>query len=420
MENLHRQFLDKSKDELTKLTENLQKSSAISADLRRECFRTLHTIKGTAQTFGFENAGFLAHELENLLSGEKNEKTFSDAEIFIEGLNFLRKTLEESDFEIPQSFLDKLYSVIPESSQKEDFSAELIREIPDQFIKTLSKQEKNALVSALKTGKNLFCLEVVFEIVNFAEKLKDFRAELSEKNEIIATFPGEKSGLQNEIGFRFILVGTADIGEIEKAIEPFSAEIIYKKLPKSIPESLPGILDELTAHGKAVAERSGKKVEFEIESDETKISVENLKLVFDILLHLVRNAVDHAIETAKEREKAGKNAGGKIRISVKNVDRSNLLLRFSDDGKGIDLAKLKAKALENNIITDAEKLSEKATLELIFQSELSTADHLTETSGRGVGLDAVKSLVEKRGGKISVESESGKGTEFEIFLPVAA
>lgn len=419
MENLHRQFLDKSKDELTKLTENLQKSSAISADLRRECFRTLHTIKGTAQTFGFENAGFLAHELENLLSVEKNEKTFSDAEIFIEGLNFLRKTLEESDFEIPQSFLDKLYSVIPESSQKEDFSAELIREIPDQFIKTLSKQEKNALVSALKTGKNLFCLEVVFEIVNFAEKLKDFRAELSEKNEIIATFPGEKSGLQNEIGFRFILCGTSETSEIEKAIEPFSARIIYKKLPKSMPENLAEVLDTIIAHGKDIAEKSGKKIEFEVLTDEVQISGENLKLVFDILLHLVRNAVDHAVEMPEKRRKLKKDETGKIRIAAEKRAENDLLLTIADDGSGIDLEKLKAKALRQGFIKSPEILSEKATLELIFSPELSTADCLTEFSGRGIGLDAVKHSVEKAGGRIGVKSASGKGTRFEIFLPPA-
>ncbi len=415
MENLHRQFLDKSAADLTKLTENLQKSRTISAELRRKCFRTLHTIKGTAQTFGFENAGFLAHELENLLASGKNDENFSDARVFIEGLVFLQKLLKNTDFELPQNFLNKIYRLIPKSSQKKDFSLNLIGRIPFEFTKTLSRQEKNALVSALEDGKNLFCVEVKFALKNFAEEFKNFRAELSRNGEITAAFPGANS--PDKIGFRFILNGNAETSDVEKTIEPFSAKIIYKKLSGNIPDSLPKILDEIIAHGKDVAERSGKKVEFEIAADELKISAENLKLIFDILLHLVRNAVDHAIETPKNREKAGKNANGKIRISAENVDRNDLLLQFSDDGKGIDRGKLKAKALEKNFITNAENLSEKATLELIFQSELSTADHLTEISGRGVGLDVVKSLIVEKGGKISVGSEKGKGTSFKVFLP---
>ena len=417
MENLKRQFLDESKENLTELSESLQKAQTISDEFRRECLRTLHTIKGTSQTFGFIKAGFLAHVLESLFSESKNNKNVADVKTFIEGFGFLKNSLKQTDFEIPESFLDKIYSIIPKYSQKTDFSSELISQIPAELTKSLSNSEKNTLNEALKTGKNLFCVEAVFDLKNFAEKLKSFRQVLSEKGEVIATFPSPKTDLQNKIGFRFLFAASVKTEEIEEIAKSVSAEIIYRKLSKSFPEDLQEILSEITAHAKNIAEKSEKKIEFEISADKLKIPVEKLKTIFDITLHLVRNAVDHAIEIVEKRIESGKNESGKIEVFIKKIDENDLLLTIADDGNGIDLEKLKAKALEQNIISDDENLSEKATLELIFQSELSTASEITETSGRGVGLGAVKNAVEKSGGKISVESERGKGTRFEIFLP---
>ena len=417
MENLKRQFLDESIEKLTKLIGNLQTGQTISDDLRGECLRTLHTIKGTSQTFGFIKSGFFAHLLESLFSQLKNDKNITGKKTFIEGCGFLKNSLERTDFEIPQSFLNKIYLIVPKNSQKTDFSSNLISQIPAEFTKCLSNQEKNTLSFELQNGKNLFCLEVIFDLADFTEKLKSFRAGLSEKGEMIAVFPSAKAGLKNEIGFRFLFASSEKTTEIEKIVKPFSAEIIYRKLSENSPDDLPEILGEITAHATDIAEKSGKKIEFEISFDKAKIPAEKLKIIFDILLHLIRNAVDHAVETAEKRIESGKNPSGKIEIFIKKVEENNLLLTIADDGNGIDSEKLKAKAIEQNIISDGENLSEKATLELIFQSELSTAAEITEISGRGVGLDAARNAVENVGGKISVESKMGKGTKFEIFLP---
>ena len=164
-------------------------------------------------------------------------------------------------------------------------------------------------------------------------------------------------------------------------------------------------MSKVVAHGEDLANKFGKEIEFEISTDELSLSPEKLKLVFDVLLHLTRNAVDHAIEKK-----------GRIEISVK-ADENGLHLQIADDGNGVDLEKVKAKAIEKNLISADEILSEQATLDLIFQSEFSTASELTEISGRGVGLDVVKNTVEKADGTIIVKSQDSKGTTFEIFLP---
>ena len=128
-------------------------------------------------------------------------------------------------------------------------------------------------------------------------------------------------------------------------------------------------------------------------------------MIFDVLVHLIRNAVDHAVESA-----------GKIKINL-GTEENNLRLSVSDDGRGIDSEKIKAKAVEKYLVSAAENLTEQETLDLIFLPEFPTASKLTEISGRGIGLDAVKTAVEARGGKINVKSQSGKGTTFEIYLP---
>ncbi len=168
---------------------------------------------------------------------------------------------------------------------------------------------------------------------------------------------------------------------------------------------LPGILSKIVAHGENLAGKLDKEIDFEVCADEINLSAEKLKLVFDILLHLIRNAVDHAIEKK-----------GEIQLGVK-ADENGQRLIVADNGSGIDLEKVKAKAIEKNLISADTVLTEQATLILIFQSEFSTSQGITEISGRGIGLDVVKDAVEKADGKISVKSQSGKGTTFEIFLP---
>ena len=167
-----------------------------------------------------------------------------------------------------------------------------------------------------------------------------------------------------------------------------------------------GIVSKVAAHGKSLAKKLGKDVKFRIFAEQKDQPAEKLKLIFGILLHLIRNAVDHAVE----------NSGGEIEIKTQTKE-NGLQITVADNGRGINLEKIKAKAIDKQIVSADEDLTERATLDLIFQSELSTAPHITEISGRGIGLDAVKNAVEKAGGIISVESRNGSGTSFEIFLP---
>jgi chemotaxis protein histidine kinase CheA len=412
MEDFRRQFLTEAAENLRALIEDWQKAEAIYNSVRRGSFRTLHTIKGTAQTFGYNSSSRLAHELENLLLITKNEKTAeseNSKSLFLEGIGLLIKSLERKDYDIPASFTDRVQDLIPAASAQEekDVSKNLLPDIPIEFLSQLSTQEKKAIRAARADKKNIFCFEVGFETAKFADELINFREILCEAGEIIATLPGAKFNHDGKIGFQILFASLADTSEIEAIAEAGTAEVIFNSSPVIFSNDGAGVLAQIVEHGKETAEKIGKRIRFKTSAVGIKLSPRRLKLIFDVLLHLVRNAVDHAVETS-----------GQIEIHLK-TDENRLRLIVSDDGRGIDSERIKAKAVEQNLISGEKILTAQEALDLIFLPELSTksAAATDEISGRGIGLDAVKFEIEKVGGKISVVSQSGKGATFEIVLP---
>jgi two-component system chemotaxis sensor kinase CheA len=412
MEDFRRQFLIEAAANLRALAEDWRRSNsnfeAISDTLRRDAFRTLHTVKGTAQTFGFNSSSRLAHELETLLSVVKNERTAAGGQpkiLFLEGVALLIESLERKTFEIPASFRERIKSFIPQTSVPEKIAENFPPDIPDKFFSQLSVQEKNAVRAAGENEKNIFCFEVNFETANFADELINFRESLYAVGEIIATLPSAKSSDDGVIGFQILFASSAASPKIQAIAEASAARIIFSSSQNAFSSDTTGVLAQIVKHGEETASILGKRIKFEISTDETKLSPPNLKLVFAALLHLVRNAVDHAIETS-----------GQIEIQL-TTQANKLRLIVSDDGRGIDANEIKAQAVRKNLISASRILTEQETLDLIFLPEFSTKSAATEISGRGIGLDTVKVAIEKAGGAISVKSRNGKGTIFEIVLP---
>ena len=167
-----------------------------------------------------------------------------------------------------------------------------------------------------------------------------------------------------------------------------------------------------------VAQYDKKEVEFIIEGGETELDRSVMDGLNDPLLHLIRNAVNHGIESPETREKAGKPRKGFVKLSARR-DRDNVIIELIDDGGGINVERVKAKAVERGLITKEAALtfSTEQAIDLLFQPGFSTADTITDISGRGVGLDVVKRSIESLKGKIRVETTPGKGSRFELLLP---
>jgi two-component system, chemotaxis family, sensor kinase CheA len=168
-----------------------------------------------------------------------------------------------------------------------------------------------------------------------------------------------------------------------------------------------------------VSRQCGHEVELAVSGQDTDLDKGILDAIAEPLTHLVRNAISHGIETPEERRKAGKPAQGTIRLNAYHHG-NQVVVEISDDGRGIDVQRIRAKAIELGLTSreEASRLTEAETLDFIFKPGFSTAEHVTEVSGRGVGMDVVQSVLHRLKASISLETQPGRGTTFRLKLPL--
>jgi two-component system chemotaxis sensor kinase CheA len=172
---------------------------------------------------------------------------------------------------------------------------------------------------------------------------------------------------------------------------------------------------------RAVAQASGKEVELVLEGEDVTIDRSLVELLADPLLHLTRNAVDHGIEPPEDRAAAGKSRRAVLRVAAARRT-GQVRVRVSDDGRGIDPARVLARAVARGLVSEAQaaRMTEEEVHGLLFRPGFSTAETVTETSGRGVGLDVVQDAVRRAGGTVEIASQPGQGTSFTLRLPLTA
>jgi Chemotaxis protein histidine kinase and related kinases len=168
-----------------------------------------------------------------------------------------------------------------------------------------------------------------------------------------------------------------------------------------------------------LARQLGKDVELELVGEETEVDKTMIEDLADPLVHLIRNAVDHGVETAEQRQAAGKPVKSVVRLEARQ-EGDHIVLIIADDGRGMSPEKIRAKAIEKNIIgeEEANTLDDRQSLNLIFLPGFSTMAQASAVSGRGVGMDVVKTNIQKLNGSIEIRSELGKGSVFSISLPL--
>lgn len=178
------------------------------------------------------------------------------------------------------------------------------------------------------------------------------------------------------------------------------------------------VFDRFPRMVRDLAQSSGKNIRLEIFGETTELDRSIVNQIGDPLVHLIRNSIDHGIEPTAERIADGKPEAGTIRLGARH-EGSHILIEISDDGQGLNLERIRAKAVERNLLpADGEEISVNEAVELLFHPGFSTAQEVTDLSGRGVGLDAVKATVESLSGTIDIESEPGKSMRVIIKLPL--
>ena len=281
--------------------------------------------------------------------------------------------------------------------------------IPADVWNSLRQDQKSTLMQSIAEGAKLFLVQASFNVADFDREFQDLEQTLTKTGEVISRLPNATPGKVNfqllyaqrgeaalpntsQVSIKEIHATltapaktTNDLEAVERALAKLSAAIV--NVPAASEE---GLLQQALRAGRAAALVTGKEVEFEIRGEDVLLD----NTFADPLIHLVRNAVDHGIEPGEERVKLGKAERGKIVIEAATRDRETRIT-VTDDGRGIN----------------------PALLDKIFSPGYSTATEFSEISGRGVGLDAVKTALEEAGGSVSVTSHVGRGSTFEIKLP---
>jgi len=234
-------------------------------------------------------------------------------------------------------------------------------------------------------------MNLVGELVINKGRLEQIAERLGDRelNETLSTLSRLLTELQDEI--------------MEMRLTPVGE--VFNKFPRMVRE---------------LARKMGKEVEFVVEGAEIEVDRTILDKLGDVLVHLLRNAIDHGIEPPEERERLGKPRVGRVELIARR-EKSHIEIIVRDDGRGIDPEKVKRKAVEKGLITpeQAAEMSDEDAINLIFLPGFSTKDEVTDVSGRGVGMDVVKDVVKSLNGSISIQTEVGKGTTFIIKLPVS-
>lgn len=243
------------------------------------------------------------------------------------------------------------------------------------------------------------------ELMNLVGELVIDRTRLSQIGATLAaTHPRDESidALAETVGHISRITGDLQDQIMKARMLPI--ETVFNRFPRVVRD---------------LAQKVGKLVNFELAGGETELDRSVIEVIGDPLLHILRNSLDHGLETPEERKAAGKPETGVVRISARHQE-NYIVIEITDDGRGINTERVKVKAVENGLLTKdaASRLTEKESLQLIFASGLSTAQQISDISGRGVGMDIVRSNIQKLGGIIDLESTVGVGSKFSLRLPL--
>ncbi|MBC9250495.1 hybrid sensor histidine kinase/response regulator [Pseudomonas alcaligenes] len=199
------------------------------------------------------------------------------------------------------------------------------------------------------------------------------------------------------------------------------SETLFNELQAVLLLSGSSLMEGLPAMVQDIASQAGKRAELQIRGESLQVDKRILDELRTVLTHLLRNAIDHGLETPEQRSQLGKDAVGRLQIELIQESADRFELRVSDDGSGIDVARLKERAQASGLLSpsQAQGMTDSEALALIFASGLSTSAIITDLSGRGLGMAIVQEVVERLGGRIDLESQLGSGTCFHLHLPLS-
>ncbi|MDD5475791.1 MAG: chemotaxis protein CheA, partial [Syntrophales bacterium] len=424
------------------LEQNLQDLECINA-----VFRPFHSIKGVASFLDLRDIRDISHELETLLdrvrSGELsvNSKLI---DIILEGADILKEMIgsltevldgtrrkplvpdlsrlreaistfdEDDDVHVPdqQGPVKKLGAILVEDGViSEEALEEALKQrasekekIGETLIASGKAKPKHVLDALRKQSRQTAETNTIRVDV---KKLDDFVDMIGE---LVITHAMIKQNITNQkAADRKLMADLAQLSSITSELQRTSTSLRMVPIRQTFQRMARLVRD--------LAKSVGKDVAVVMEGEDTEIDRNMVEEIYNPLVHMVRNSVDHGLETTEERVAAGKDKRGTVRLSAYHKG-GDVVIEISDDGRGLSTDKILRKARERGIVRESDELSEQDIYRLLFMAGFSTAEKITDVSGRGVGMDVVKQAVEKLRGKIEIRSVEGEGTTFAAFFPL--
>ena len=399
--------------------------------------RHLHTLKGSAASLGMQDLSDIAHKLEDALAPLKahpQKMPRPVVDILLHGLDlFLLRAQAHADgrgdaLPDPSAALAQLVADAPPPEAAAAMGVPAAPAAAEEVTSPGTAAAEPAPVAMPETlpesadsGWRVSSRQVT-TLMREVERLREVRLRFEERGrelDRVVTLLAKQGLLAETAEARSALSGTSrslrtdgeETGDIVEALEEGLKAITTRPVRT--------ILDPLQRMVRDLARQLGKEARLSVVGSELSLDRRLLEKLQGALVHLLRNAVDHGLELPAQRERAGKHHEGALTMRVEQ--QGNLLfLECADDGAGIDVARVKKVAEARGVITSEEtaRLNENQVRDLIFRAGFSTRTDVTDTSGRGVGLDAVRASVESLQGRIEVASTPGQGTRFMLTLPV--
>jgi two-component system chemotaxis sensor kinase CheA len=411
MEELIEAFMEEAEDLFASAESTLlegETAGTISDEDMNSLFRDVHTLKGSGAGVGLIFFPKYVHEVEAFMDKLRKKELIFEINMIdplLSAIDIMKTLLEEekggdindSSFEnitvdTMNIFLEYLGKPLIIPTKKDQIIDEAKAEEP-------KKKKDTSIQSSIRVNPSKIddLMNGMGNLVIINSMLTDLvLSQQSSAEEVDPSVYVEKlEMLEREI---------RNLQEGIMQIRMVPMETIYNKFPKLIRD---------------ISKKLGKQINFNHHGDSVEIDKATIEGLTDPLMHIIRNSLDHGIELPQKRKSSGKAEAGTVTIKAE-ASNGQIIIGIIDDGAGINHEVVSKKAVENGVITEEEreKMTTNEKAMLIFAAGLSTAQEVTDISGRGVGMDVVKNNIERLGGKISIQTEIGKGTEITITLPL--
>ena len=412
MNEIVREFLLETQENLAQLDLDLvtlEKEPTERETLAR-VFRTLHTVKGTAGFLGLMKLQAVSHAAESLLSRLRAGELQFNAPIasaLLATVDAIRQMLaavevteQDGDAEYPElvQTLERLRAGEP-SAPPPSISLQ-----PESVASPPPAARESVVIEPAEPRASAVADSTLRVDVGLLDNLMNLVGELVLARNQIMQFSGSRqnSAFLGTVQKLNLLTSELQTGVMKTRMQPIGN--LWSKLPRLVRD---------------ISAACGNQVRLDMEGRETELDKTIIESIRDPLTHLVRNSIDHGIELPADRLARGKPAEGVLKLHAFH-EGGKVIIEIADDGAGIDPRRIRDKAVRVNLLTpeQADRLSHREIIDLIFQPGFSTVDKVTNFSGRGVGMDVVRTNIEKIGGTVEIESAVGRGTTLRMKIPL--